>query len=188
LLEREIQSKTCWNVPTKVYFTAIQINKSEKPAFVGTLELRNEKQPPPQPKIFFQAVLICWNEKINQNHVGIFLYNLILLFFSHIDTINLILLERWNCGTKNNLHYNLKIFFQTVHTCWIEIINQNHVGKFLLNLILLFFNHIDLKNLLLLESWNCGTKNNPHHNQKKFRAILLCWNEKINQYHVGIFL
>jgi len=111
-LEREIQSKTCWNVPTKVYFTAIQINKSEKPAFVGTLELRNEKQPPPQPKIFFQAVLICWNEKINQNHVGIFLYNLILLFFSHINLKNLLLLESWDCGTKKQPPTLSKFFFK----------------------------------------------------------------------------
>ena len=63
-------------------------------------------------KIFYEAVHFCWNVKFTTKLVGTFQQKYISLLFKYIKPKNPLLLERWNCGTKNNPHHNLNFFFQ----------------------------------------------------------------------------
>ena len=68
----------------------------------------------------------------------------------------------------NVLEWITKIFYEAVHFCWNVKFTTKLVGTFQQKYISLLFKYIKPKNPLLLERWNCGTKNNPQHNQNFF--------------------
>jgi hypothetical protein len=92
----------------------------------------------------------------------------------------------------NVLEWITKIFYKAVHFCWNQKLAPKLVGTFQQNDIPLFFNNINTQNPPLLERWNCGTKNTPHHNQYFFSSssYLLerknqpkpCWDIPIQPY------